>query len=50
MCPLPHAAAPARVDPAGGVDIKKIRAWKRRLLEGAIDMFTSNAERQRDQE
>ena len=33
-----------------GVHTNQIRAWKRQLLEGAIDVFSSGVERQRDEE
>ena len=33
-----------------GVHVNQIRAWKKQLLEGAIDVFASGVERQRDQE
>lgn len=33
-----------------GVHVNQIRAWKKQLLEGAIDVFASSVERQRDEE
>ena len=33
-----------------GVHVNQIRAWKRQLLDGAVDVFESGSEKRRDQD
>jgi len=33
-----------------GVHVNQIRAWKRQLLDGAVDVFESGSEKKRDQD
>ena len=33
-----------------GVHANQVRAWKEQLLDGAVELFASGSERQRDQE